>query len=174
MRSPKQYRITKNGREFIESIDHRTDSTKLWRTIKGIDGKSKQTAENEGITFTGRPHTSPKMIANSFNCQFTTSKLGKHSSSRRIRQVSKDVKRMFLEEAEELKKRLPRLTRRTLAELRTNKSHFLKSYLHKVDAKAHPSPLCNTHTHSLVNCTHIRTTLSPLDLWTDPGVVMKR
>ena len=54
-------------REFVESIDHRTDSTKLWRTIKGIDGKSKQTAENEGITFTGRSHTSPKMIANSFN-----------------------------------------------------------------------------------------------------------
>ena len=38
--------------EFVESIDHRTDSTKLWRMIKGIDGKSKQTAENEGITFT--------------------------------------------------------------------------------------------------------------------------
>ena len=39
-------------REFVESIDHRSDSTKLWMTIKGIDGKSKQTAENEGITFT--------------------------------------------------------------------------------------------------------------------------
>ena len=26
-------------REFVESIDHRTDSTKLWRTIKGIDGR---------------------------------------------------------------------------------------------------------------------------------------
>ena len=46
-------------REFVESIDHRTDSTKLWRTIKGIDGKSKQTAENEGITFTGRDPTPP-------------------------------------------------------------------------------------------------------------------
>ena len=59
-------------REFVESIDHRTDSTKLWRTIKGIDGKSKQTAENEGI---------------SFKRQFTTSKLGKHSSSRRTRAI---------------------------------------------------------------------------------------
>ena len=53
----------------------------------------------------------------------------------------------------------PRLTRRTLAQLRTNKSHFLKSYLHKVDAKTNPSPLCshcNTHTHDthhLFNCT---------------------
>ena len=46
--------------------------------------------------------------------------------------------------------RLPRLTRRTLAQLRTNKSPFFKSYLHKVDAKTHPSPLCplyNIHIH---------------------------
>ena len=87
-------------REFVESIDHRTDSIKLWRTIKGIDGKSKQTAENESITFTGRPHTSPKMIVNSFNRQFTTSKLDKHSLSRRTCQVSKDVKRMSVKEPE--------------------------------------------------------------------------
>ena len=71
--------------------------------------------------------------------------------------------------------RLLRLTRRTLAQLRTNKSPFLKSYLHKV--KTYPSPLCplcNIHTHDtlhLFNCTHIRTTLSPLDLWTDPARV---
>ena len=56
-----------------------------------------------------------------------------------------------------------------------NKSPFLKSYLHKVDGKTHPSPLCplcNIHTHDthhLFNCTHIRTTLSPHDLWTDPA-----
>ena len=40
------------------------------------------------------------MIANSFNRQFTTSKRDKHSSSNRTRQVSRDVKRMSLEEAE--------------------------------------------------------------------------
>ena len=73
--------------------------------------------------------------------------------------------------------RLPRITRCTLAQLKTNKSPFLKSYLHKVDAKTHPSPLCplcNIHTHDthhLFNCTHIRTTWSPLDLWTDPAGV---
>ena len=72
---------------------------------------------------------------------------------------------------------LPRLTRRTLAQLRTNKSPFLKSYLNKADAKTHPSPLFplyNIHTydtHHLFNCTHIHTTLSPLDLWTDPAGV---
>ena len=40
------------------------------------------------------------MIANSFNRQFTTSKLGKHSSSWRTRQGSNDVKRMSIDEAE--------------------------------------------------------------------------
>ena len=37
---------------------------------------------------------------------------------------------------------LPRHTRRTLAQLRTNKSPFFLSYLHKIDASTHPSPLC--------------------------------
>ena len=44
---------------------------------------------------------------------------------------------------------LPRLTLRTLAQLRTNQSPFLKLDLHKVDDKSHPSvlcPLCKTHT----------------------------
>ena len=41
-------------RDFVDSIDHRTDSTKLLRTIKGINGKAKQTEENEVITLTGR------------------------------------------------------------------------------------------------------------------------
>ena len=72
---------------------------------------------------------------------------------------------------------IPHPTPRTLAQLRTNKSPFLKSYLHKVDAISHPSPLCllcDTHTHDthrLFNCTNICTTLSPLDMWTDPARV---
>ena len=56
--------------------------------------------------------------------------------------------------------RLPRLTR----QLRTNKSPFLKSYLHKVDAKTHPSPLCplcNIHTHDTAVVTALR------DRWTE-------
>ena len=72
---------------------------------------------------------------------------------------------------------LPCFTRRTISKLRTSKLLFLKSYLHKLDAKSHPSPLFylrNTHihdTHYLFNCTHIRTTLAPLDYWTDPAGV---
>ena len=50
-------------------------------------------------------------------------------------------------------------TDRTLAQLRTNKSPILISYLHKVDETHHPSPLCplcKTHPHTtdhLFNCT---------------------
>ena len=82
-------------REFVEIIEHRNAITKLWRTIKGMYGKYKQTAENEGITFTWWPHTSPKLIANNFNRQFTDSKLDKNSSSRRTRQVSLEKAESF-------------------------------------------------------------------------------
>ena len=72
---------------------------------------------------------------------------------------------------------LPRHTRRTLAQLRTNKSPFLLSYLHKIDASTHPSPLCplcSIHEHTtqhLFSCPQIPTTLSALDLWRDPSGV---
>ena len=38
-------------RPFMETLDHKSDPTKLWRTIKAIDGKSPPRAENEAITF---------------------------------------------------------------------------------------------------------------------------
>ena len=69
---------------------------------------------------------------------------------------------------------LPRETRRTLAQLRTNKSPILISYLHKVDETHHPSPLCplcKTHPHTtdhLFNCTHLYTSSNILDLWMSP------
>ena len=34
-------------RDFVDNMDHKTDITKLWRTIQGIDGRAKRTAENE-------------------------------------------------------------------------------------------------------------------------------
>ena len=58
--------------------------------------------------------------------------------------------------------RLPRLTCRTIAQLRKNKSPFLKSYLHKVDAKSHPSPLCPLcNTQSLQLHPHMHHTVTP-------------
>ena len=54
-------------RQFVEKLDHKTDPTKLWRTIKAIDGRSMPKAENEAITFDGSQVTSPKQIANYFD-----------------------------------------------------------------------------------------------------------
>ena len=51
-------------RQFVETLDHKTDPTKLWRTIKAIDGKSMPKAENEAITFDSSQVCSPKQIAN--------------------------------------------------------------------------------------------------------------
>ena len=80
-------------RTFVETLDHKSAFSKLWRTIKTLDGKSTQTAENEAITFNGSQVSSPKQIANRFNEQFTTSKLGRHNSSRETRLVSREVRR---------------------------------------------------------------------------------
>ena len=40
-------------RDFVETMNQKTDLTKLWRTIKGIDGRAKRESENEAITFNG-------------------------------------------------------------------------------------------------------------------------
>src|SRR6478609_7283358 len=72
---------------------------------------------------------------------------------------------------------LLRNTRRTLAQLRTNKSSFLKSYLHKIDPQNHPSPqcpLCNTQNHDtkhLSTSSSLPTHLTPTDLWNEPVAV---
>ena len=69
---------------------------------------------------------------------------------------------------------LPHSTRRKLSQLRTNKSPLLMTYLHKIDPANHPAancPLCNDPNHDslhLFNCPDIPTTLTVLDLWTDP------
>ena len=72
---------------------------KLLRTIKAIDGKSTPKVENEAITFDGCQVSSPKQIAKYFNRQFTTSKLGRHTSSRETRLVSREIKRKLLTSA---------------------------------------------------------------------------
>ena len=69
---------------------------------------------------------------------------------------------------------LPRASRHTLAQPRTNKCLLLRSYLNKIDEVKHPSPLCplcktepHTTTH-VFNCTNINTQLQVTDLWTAP------
>ena len=76
-------------RDFVETMDQKTDVTKLWRTIKGIDGRAKREAENDAITFNGISFSSSKQLATKFNQQFNTSKLGRHTSSRETRETKR-------------------------------------------------------------------------------------
>ena len=73
-------------------MDQKTDVTKLWRTIKGIDGRAKREAENEAITFNGISFSSSKQLATKFNQQFNTSKLGRHTSSGETRLITRGDK----------------------------------------------------------------------------------
>ena len=87
-------------RDFVETLNQKTDVTKLWRTIKGIDGRAKREAENEAITFNGISFPSSKQLATKFNQQFNTSKLGRHTSSSETRLVTRETKRKSLEMAQ--------------------------------------------------------------------------
>ena len=84
-------------KDFVETMDQKIDVTKLWRTIKGIDGRAKREAENEAITFNRISFSSSKQLATKFNQQFNTSKLGRHTSSRETRVVMRETKRKPLE-----------------------------------------------------------------------------
>ena len=72
---------------------------------------------------------------------------------------------------------LSRETCRTLAQLRTNKSPLLVSYLFSIGDPRHPSrlcPLCLMHDHTsshLFECKSLPSSLSSLDLWTNPDKV---
>ena len=57
----------------------------------------KREAENEAITFNGISFSSSKQLATKFNQQFNTSKLGRPTSSREIRVVTRETKRKPLE-----------------------------------------------------------------------------
>ena len=82
----------KTWSQFVETLDHRTDPSKLWRTIKAIDGKSAPRAGNEAITFDDSQVSYPRQIVNYFNKQFTASKLVRHTSSHETRLVSREIK----------------------------------------------------------------------------------
>ena len=74
-----------------------TDRTKLWRTIKGIDGREKRTTENEAITFNGISFSSSEQLAAKFNQQFNTSKLDRHAYLGETRLVTRETKKKPME-----------------------------------------------------------------------------
>ena len=90
----------KRQTDFVETLDQKTDVTKLWITIKGIDGRAKGEAENEAITINGISFSSSKQLATKFNQQLNTSKLGRHTSSSETRLSTRETKRISLKIAQ--------------------------------------------------------------------------
>ena len=68
---------------------------------------------------------------------------------------------------------LPRVTKRTLAQLRAGKSPLLKEYLHRIGKADDPGcTLCENGVHNtahLFECTQIPSALTPLDLLQRPA-----
>ena len=54
-------------RDCVETLDQKTDVSKLWKTIEGIDGRAKREADNEAITFDGSSFSLSKQISSRFN-----------------------------------------------------------------------------------------------------------
>ena len=109
----------KNWRYFVETLDQKTDVTKLWRTIKRIDGRAKCEAENAAITFNGSSFSLSKQLSVMFNQQFNTPKLGRHTSSGETRLVTRETKRKSLEMAQTF---TTHLVRRAIKSCRNSKA----------------------------------------------------
>ena len=105
-------------KDIVETLDHKTDVTNLWRSIKGIDSRAKREAENEDITFNGISFSSSKQLAK-LNQQFNTSKLGRHTSSSETRLVTRETKRKSLEMAQAF---TTDLVRRSIKSCRNSKA----------------------------------------------------
>ena len=73
-------------------------------------------------------------------CDIRTSIVSQHLAAR----DKNKILRTHPPQVSSTEENLPRHTRRALAQLRTNKSPFLLSYLHKIDASTHPSPVFTT------------------------------
>ena len=81
-------------RETVEKLDRRTDSSRLFKLIKNLNGDVKANC-NQAIKFEGRYSTSPKDSANKFNKQFASVK--PHVSSRTNRTTTKASKKHKLD-----------------------------------------------------------------------------
>ena len=94
MRSPEQRTNIKD--KSWDSLWRHWITRHILQNCGELSRRSMPKTENEAITFDGSQVTSPKQIANYFNRQFTTSKLGRHTSYRDTRLVSSEIKRKSL------------------------------------------------------------------------------
>ena len=79
-------------REFASSLDRRTPNTKIWKTIKQLDGRAAAAPPNAAVRFKGRAYHKPKALATEFNKQFTT--IVRHKTDKETRILNRKLQKL--------------------------------------------------------------------------------
>ena len=85
-------------RNTVESIDRKTNSAKLFKLIKHLNGASAKSSNNEAIKFKGKYITNPNKISKEFNKQYSL--VIRHTSAKSTRITTRASKKMSLGDAE--------------------------------------------------------------------------
>ena len=90
----------KNGEILFETLDQKTDVTKLWRTIKGIDGRAKREARERSSYLQRNLVLIVQAASHQVQPTVQHVKLGRHTFSSETRLVTRETKRKSLEMAQ--------------------------------------------------------------------------
>ena len=84
--------LWKDHLQTTNSGNHKSNTTKLWSTIKSLSGKSTKPDPNRSIVFNHKHLTSNKAIANAFNHQFTH--IAPHKTQHQNRTIDRRIKQL--------------------------------------------------------------------------------
>ena len=85
-------------RETISNINGKTNSTKLYKLIKHLNGSSTNPSNNQSIKFKGKYIGNAKKLANAFNKQYTS--ITDHKSKKDTRKITRNIRKNKLEDAQ--------------------------------------------------------------------------
>ena len=116
-----------------------------------------------------------KEIIESYKIQIHTELVEKYAENKSVNEVLQTI----APKINTIEETLSREVRRTLSQLRINKSPILFSYMHKINPTNFTSPscpLCNNNikhdTYHLFNCNMVYSSRTLISLWNDPVYVM--
>ena len=103
-------------RDTVENFDSKTESSKLFKLIKNLNGGNKAN-NNQAMKFKGKYISNPKKIADNFNKQYSS--VGRHTSTKTNRKVTKTMKKKNLDNANQFSSKQ---TREAIKKARASKA----------------------------------------------------
>ena len=79
-------------REFASSLVRRTPNTKIWKTIKQLNGRTAAAPPNAAIRFKSRAYHKPKAQATEFKKQYTT--IVRHKTEKETRILNRKLQKL--------------------------------------------------------------------------------